>query len=397
MAGPMGVYCGRVLADLGADVVLVEPPQGHPMRRLPPFKDDVPHHERSLYFQYYNLGKRGITLSLETADGRSIFRSLVERSDAVIETFPVGYLEGLGLGYSALREVNPGIVVASITPFGQTGPYRSYRASDLVGFAVGAPLQLSGTPDGPPCVAPGQLAYDCAALCAAIGVLAALQARWLTGLGQHVDISLQEATVGGTADWTIPYMSYATVSEESRRAYQQRMIRRSGSIGAGLPGDIFPCKDGFVKFCVIPQTMWRSFLDWIGGPAAISGPEWDSLAYRQQHHDLVDAYTIDFTVQRTKAELFEEGQKRGIAITPFYRPDEFVADAQPQARRFFVEVTHPVMGTFAVPGAPYRLSGTPAKVRRPAPLLAEHNCEIYCGELGLSRSELALLKQAGVV
>lgn len=381
-----GHYCTKLLADLGADVVVVEPPGGSPTRRIPPFKGNAPHQERSLYFAYYNTNKRSVTLDLTSGDGRELFLKLAKGADVLVETFPPGFLKEIGLDYPKLKEAKPSLILCSITPFGQSGPYRDYKGPDIVGFAMGGAMYVSGEADGPPCVAPGELAYGVASTYAAMGILIALYHRSLTGQGQQIDVSVQEA------------VAMITDSTLTRLSYEGYAMPRQGNTYLWItPGNLYRCKDGYVRIVGGQPIHWRMVLDWMGGPEVLREPLWLDRNNRNQSREFIDSSIEEFTRDRTREELFRDGQRHRVPVTPLYNPGEFVESDLAEARGFFVEVDHPEIGSASYPLPPYKLSETPLGIGRPAPLLGEHNEEVYCGELGLSREDLMVLRQAGVI
>lgn len=397
-----GFLCGKILGDLGADVIKVERVGGDPARAIAPFYHDTPHPEKSLFWFAYNTSKRGITLDIESRDGQAIFRRLVKTADAVIESFPVRYMDKLGLGYGALSEINPQIVVTSITPFGQTGPYKAYKTCDLTAQAIGSFIYTTGEADGV-CLqfagAESRQAYLQAGANAAVGTLIALYARQVIGRGQHVDVSIAECTFW--ANWG-PVLVL-------RWQFQQDIVRRVGQNRAAgklqLRG-IFPCKDGYVAFGVmvgIHGHMTRAIVEWMdseGMAEDLTDVDWSAMDIMDCTQDEIEHWEeviARFFITHTRAELNEEAVKRGFILFPCNEPRELLHDQQINSREFFIGVPHPELGTTIVyPGAAYKSSlGSPA-IRFRAPLIGEHNEEIYC-ELGISKEELVMLKQTGVI
>ncbi|MBI4641473.1 MAG: CoA transferase [Candidatus Tectomicrobia bacterium] len=385
LATPIGTYCPKLLADLGADVIKIEPPEGDPSRRIGPFKEDIPHHERSLYFLNFNTNKRGITLNLQTPDGKELFQSLVRKADIVVETFNPGYLRSLGLDYTHLSQINPKLILTSITPFGQTGPYKEYGEADIVGFAMGGLMSMSGEADGPPCTAPDNQAYMMTGVHAAAATLMALWGRELHGSGQQIDVSMFEV------------LAAISSGQLTRYTLEGEVSQRTGSHSDATPGDNYPCKDGHVRISIFTIRNWKNFVEWIGNPPELLDPKFDFPKMRQMNMEYIDRFVEEFTKTRTKAELYESGQKMQVPVTPVSTPEEFFSNSHTIAREFFVSAEHPEIGTFRLPGAPYKLSETPWRVYRPAPLLGEHNVEIYQGELELSLEDLVILKGNGVI
>lgn len=389
LADNKGAYCTKLLADLGADVIKIERPEGDTTRSIPPFVDDVPHIEKSLYFLYRNANKRGITLNLETPDGKAIFKKLVEAADALVETYPPGYMASLGLDYPALKEINPALVMASITEFGQTGPHKDRKGSDLVDFAMSGCMIVSGFTGKAPCNAPGPHAYDAASVIAAITILIALYSRATTGQGQYIDTSVRESAIVGLYPWTVPYYSYA-ITEGGPPPPP------GGRTGAALY-PVYPCKDGRVRVVALTPRQWRALARVVGDPEVLLMPEWQDLGYRMAYADNLYALMVEFTMKYTMAELSEAGSREGIPICPLGTVADFVNSPHTQARGFLAEVDHPETGKFLYPGPPYKLTETPRTIRRPAPCLGQHNEELYCQELGFSKKDLAALRRAEVL
>ena len=205
LADEKASFCTKLLADMGAEVIKIERPDGDKSRLTGPFWGNTPHPEKSLSFWYHNTSKLGITLNLENEEGQQLFRRLAQRTDVVVESFPPGYLDKLGLGYGSLSELNPGLIMASVTGFGQSGPYREYHSCDIVASAMGGQMYVCGAPDTPPLKPYGQQAYYLASLFAAIGILLAFRQRKLSGRGEHIDISLQEAVASALEHVMVRY------------------------------------------------------------------------------------------------------------------------------------------------------------------------------------------------
>jgi len=379
-----GLYAGKMLADLGADVIKIEKPEGSKTRLTGPFKDDKPGIENSLYFLTFNTNKRGITLNLDSSAGRDIFKQLAQRTDILIEDFETGVMQSLGLDYPVLRKLNHGIIMASITGFGQTGPYRMYKAPDIVSFAMGGMMNLNGPRSAAPVVAPCEQSYYSASVASAFGILTALFLRLSTGEGQLVDASAHEVV----ATFASEIMSYSSTS---------RIGQRSGSQFGAVPGRIYPCMDGFVHILTIRPNHWKGFLEVMGTPETLAGKEWGNGMFRNKNVDIIDAHVTEFTMTRTKMEITELCQAKGIPCTPVNTPAEFSQDPHIKERGFIVQLEHPVIGRYSYLNPPYRLSQTPCTIKRPAPLLGQHNREVYCGELGRTDKELARLKSEGII
>lgn len=381
-------YCGRLLASLGADVWLVEPPTGAERRRWPPFKGGRPHQEGSLSFAYFHGGKRGITLDLACESGRELFRRALQAVDVVLEGGPPGRLREWGLNPERLLEINPRLVGASITPFGQDGPYRDFRAPDAVAFAMGGVMYISGSPGEPPVVAPGEQGQMVAGTHAAYLVLVALWERERSGQGQWIDVSIQEALA---AQENLITSFLGEGKPVSRVGSQHRVA---------APGRVYPCRDGWVHLFISPvqSGAWDRLLDWMGHPLALAAPEWQDARYRRAHVEELDEILRGWTRQFTKQELYYEAQRRKIPCAPVNTMADFVTDVHMQARGFFQQADHAYLGTFTYPASVFAVTSHhwSRSLSRPAPLLGEHTDE-WCRGLGLSPSEIEALYVHGVV
>ncbi len=392
-----GWMCGKLMGDMGADVIKIEPPGGDPGRHIGPYYRDEKDPEKSLYWFACNSSKRGVTLDLSKPAGQDVFRRLVKGADFVIESFAPGYMASLGLGYADLEKINPGIIMVSITPFGQTGPYRDLKASDLVLWATGAgPMMRSfGDHDRPLMrISHHPQSYYHAGTEAVVGALVALYHRGQTGEGQHVDVSIQECmSFFPVGDWDLNHR-----------------VRERGA--TGLPvrvRHIWPCKDGYV--------MWR----YTGGPNAVrhSIPlvkwmaaegkadewlqnfDWANFSHFTTTQDVIDRMeeqTIAFFMSHTKAEIMEGAIRYRIMLYPVAAANDIHQSPQLEARGFWREVEHPeLQASIRYPSRWANLSEASPGISRRPPLIGEHNQEVYGEELGLSAEELARLRQAGAI
>lgn len=380
----MGAFCGKVLADLGMDVVKVEPPSGDDLRTEPPFAKDRNNREGSLRFAWFNSGKRGVTLDLARATGRDLLLDLVEKADVVIDSHAPGTLEEWGLGYGEMVARRPRLVLVSISGFGQDGPYRDYLAPDLVANAMGGLLFISGDPAMTPCVPPGGQSYIYTSLYSAFGALLALWRREAKGLGAHIDASVQ-------ASMALHEHVAFTWSSEGR------LMKRAGSQHQHVaPANLFPCKDGWISFFAT-QRHWPIFLDmWEGHPPELDDPELRINAKRRAAADWLNPMVAAFTAQYAKEELAALLQKHGLPALPVNSPRDFMEDPHIVERGFFGPVSHPVLGGFSQPGLPFLLDGA-RRGPRPAPMLGQHNGEVLGRELGLSEADLGVLSAEGVI
>ncbi|NIO11629.1 MAG: hypothetical protein GTO40_27870 [Deltaproteobacteria bacterium] len=370
----MGAMCGRLLRDLGMEVIKIEPPTGDPLRLEPPFAKGKSQGEGSIRFAYLNAGKRGVTLDLTGAEGRKCFLDLVEKSDVVLESHAPGILDGWNLGFEALSKRQPKIILASISGFGQSGPYRNYLSPDIVTTAMGGLLYISGDPNMTPCMPPGTQSYYYASLCAAYAVVLALWQREKNGRGIHIDTSVQ-------ASIALHEHVAFTYSAEGR------VMKRAGSQHQhAAPANLFPCQDGFLSLFVT-QRHWPLFLEiWENHPPELDDPKLNSNAARHSRTAWLNPLVASFTSQYKKEELAHMMQKRGLPALAVNSPSDFLGDRHIQERGFFGRVTHPVLGTFQQPSAPFMVEGKRVAPSIP-PLLGEHNTEIFNGGLKSSDKE----------
>ncbi len=399
-----GLICGQMLADMGADVIKVEPVGGSSARGIGPFYKDAPHPDRSLYWWAYNRNKRAITLDLERNAGRDLLVRLVQRADFLIESYNPGYLSQHLLGFADLAKINPALIYVSITPFGQDGPKANYADSDLIVMAAGGPLILAGDADRPPVRLSIPQAYLHASADAAVAALAAHHERVRSGLGQHVDVAAQQS------------VAMATQSNILAAALGAMGARRmSGGVKIG-PIDlplVWPASDGYIAMTFLFGSALGVFTarlmhfvceqgfcdeatrdkDWIAyGEQLFSGAE--PLA----EFERVKQVVRNFTRSRTKAELLALAVERGFLITPVADVAEVVDSPQFASRDYFQTVEHPELGeSFRYPGPFAKFSATPIEHRFRPPTVGEHNSEIYRDELGLSEREIAELARAEVI
>lgn len=356
LSRPPAALCGKLLADLGADVVRFEPPEGDAGRRLPPFASGEAGDLASLHFGYFNANKRSCRLDLRTVEDRQRLRDLMPNVDVVLESFPPGYLEGLGLGPEALKALNPGLILASVTPFGQSGPFRDYRGSNLTGWASGGCLIQTGDPARAPLSPPGTQAYHVAALYATTAILAALWRRESDGRGAHLDISVQEAV--------------ATLSESTWSFYAfqgERPLRANGDVPLACPLRVFPSRDGYAFIGLAARAQWQALLDWMAEtvePGALADPSFLETVERVKQTEFINAAVRAWARTRTTEELVMEGARRGIPNAPVNSLPEVLEDAHLRERQFFVELPDPRTDTLLqIPGLPFRDADGPRRRR----------------------------------
>jgi len=387
LADEKASFCTKLLADMGAEVIKVERPVGDATRWRGPFWENMPHPEKSLSFWYNNTSKLGITLCLDSKEGQGIFLRLASNTDVVVETFPPGYLREIGLDYELLSEKNPRLILASVTGFGQAGPYREYKSCDIVASAVGGQMYVCGLPNYSPIKPYGQQSFYAASLFAAVGILIALRERSRSGRGQHIDISLQEAAA-------------ATLENVMARYFYEKVVpNRQGSLQWTNSACLLPCEDGYILITF--NREWEilvELLDSEGMASDLKEEKWCEDAYRRQHVDHIIDVLADWTRTHTTAELFELGQLMRFPWAPVCSVGEVLSSPQLKARNFFIPVDHPEASTsFVYPDIPGKFSGLSWKIRKRAPLIGEHNAQVYHEALGLLPEELATLSSENVI
>ncbi|GBD11768.1 Succinyl-CoA--L-malate CoA-transferase alpha subunit [bacterium HR23] len=386
-SGVAPAYCGRLLADQGARVTLVEPPAGSPLRREGPFPRQSPHHEAGGLFLYLSAGKESVTINLHTSTGRALFLRLLERVDVLVEDFPPGALERLGLSPPSLHRAFPRLVHLSLTWFGHTGPYAHYQGCDLVAYAVSGYAYLTGNPDKPPLKAGGRQTEYQAGVNGAMAVLSALLARDATGRGQWLDLSVVEATAHTFDGVTVFHMAQRGILP---RRNGTRLIQREPH--TAYPSTLLPVKGGWVHAHWSPQN--PEGLALLANNPRLADPE--VLATPMGHADEIDALLREGLKDRTPQEVMEQAQELRIPFTVVQDVAQVLHDPQNQAMGFFPPVEHPVAGRWRIPASPIHWDDEPYQPRR-APLLGEHNRQVFCQELGLTPEDLVRLRAGGVL
>ena len=402
LADEKGQFCGKLMADLGADVLKIEPPGGQHTRLVGPFLDALPHRERSLSFWHYNTSKRGLTLNLEHPEGQALFRRLVPTADIVLETFTPGYLSALGLGYDALARLNPRLIMCSLTPFGQTGPWRDFLSSDLLQLAAGGQMSCCGydpedVPDAPPIAPGGGNAWHIGSHFAYMAIMAAVYYRDMTGAGQYIDASIHEACALTTEAAGTTYIYTGKVV--------QRHTGRAASIDKSEPTQ-FRAKDGLwvnttrTGFNLTPGRLRRlaAMMDQYGLAQDLLDEQYQNPATIQGNLAHIAEVLEHFFANVPQEDAWRSGQEQGLPWGGVRSMDEIIHDPHLHDRGFFTEVEHPELGRhFIYPGGAAIYNASPWRISRRAPLIGEHNVEIFCGELGMRKAELALLAESGVL
>jgi crotonobetainyl-CoA:carnitine CoA-transferase CaiB-like acyl-CoA transferase len=360
----VGQYATRLLADLGVDVIRIEPRGGGPARQAAPFAGDVPDPDRSLPFIHFNTNKRSIALDLADAADRRTLLQLVAGADAVIEDGAPGSLATLGLGYRDLERVNPAIVVTSVTPFGQTGPHAHWQGNDLIAQAMSDWLFNVGDEGDQPCAGPSDPSVHIGGTHAALGTLIALYSRQTNGVGQHIDVSVQEAMITSSSAMPIGRFSAAT-----------QVMRRFGS-DTNLAGvNCYQCSDGYVVMNIHFAHLWKRLVEWIDHPV-LNDPYWLSMTARHESADVAEEIIKEFTFSMTTNAFLTGARKLGLPVAPVNTFTEVGRSEQLAARDWFQDLAHPSLGVVRMPGFPWALSETSPRFTRPAPLVDEHRDEI---------------------
>jgi benzylsuccinate CoA-transferase BbsE subunit len=401
-----GALCGKIFADLGADVIKVEPPAGCPTRRIPPFLDDTPGTDRSLYFLAYNAGKRSLTLDLELPDARALLGGLAKQSDFIVESYPSGYLDSRAVGYDALASLNQRLIYTSIMPFGDKGPARDYKAADIVTWAAGGMMYLMGDKDKPPLQMSLPQAGLHAGAEAAVASLLAHYAREIEGLGQHVVVDMQACIV-----WTL-------MNEQAMPILHGNHLTRTGVFAGGLGMErkmVYRCQDGFISALVVGgpggAISTRALIAWMEekGFAAdwMKQKDWvtwtPGVFMKATEADIKEVRDLEariegFFMTMSKAEIYAGALKRRILLAPVSTVADIAADPQLKAREFFVDVPHDTLGrTLRFPGPFVKMSATPIEPPRRAPRLGEHNEQILADLLGLEKRQIAQLCAIGAI
>lgn len=378
IAGP---YCTKALADYGAEVIKIEKPgEGDPSRRMGPFPDNIPHPEKSGLYLHLNTGKKSITLNLKSEFGKRIVKELVKSADILVENFSPRVMPSLGLDYETLEAINPKLVMVSTSNFGQTGPYRDFKADENILHAMGELTFISGDEHLPPVKQGGNQSQYLAGIHAFTATMIAFYYQQLTGIGQHVDSSIMEV-------WNYH-------DEWSGWKFTGRVYKRRGALQNPLWG-LYPTKDGYCGIIASRPAHWEALKKIIGDPA-LDDPKFADRNSRDAHGDELIALIMRWTMDHDKQEIYHTLQRAGVPAGMVTTPSDLFEDPQVKAREFLVELDHPIAGKLTYPTPTARLSETPTQLKR-APLLGEHNEEIYCDQLCFEREDLVRLRQLALI
>jgi crotonobetainyl-CoA:carnitine CoA-transferase CaiB-like acyl-CoA transferase len=382
-------YATKLMADLGAEVVKVEPPGvGDASRGRGPFPGRIPHPEKSGLFIYLNSNKYGITLDLARPEGMELFERLVSDADVLVHNLWPPEMDRIGLDFGRLSKVNPRLVMTSITPYGLTGPHRDWHAEDLTLWCAGGICVINGGgpdhPEMPPLKTFGSQSGFQGAVHAAVATLGAVMATMRDGAGQHVDVSVQES-LAAQLELFFEYWPYMGL-------IANRLGRKPIQ-----PAEALQCKDGFLYVCCIEEHQWRGFVEVMGNPEWADEEVFADRFKRAQNWEALRIFLEEYVSQQTVLDLYRKAQAKRVPFAPVSTMGDLLNSEHLKARGFFVEIAHPVAGKFQYPGAPLKYEATPWELRMPAPILGQHNDEILGGRLGVTAARLAELKKIGVV
>ena len=398
-----GAMCGKIFADLGAEVIKIEPPSGCSTRRIPPFLEDQVGPDRGLYFLAYQAGKKSVTANFEHTDGRALVAELAKQSDFLVESNQLGYLDSIGLGYEALAALNPRLIYTSVTPFGDKGPGKDYKWADIVTWAAGGMMYLMGDEDKPPIEMALPQAGLHAGAEAAVASLIAHYPRQTDGLGQRVVVNMQACIV-----WTL-------MNEQAMPILHGNHLRRGGVYVGSLGMRrkmVFQCKDGYISSVIGAGPTTKNLMDWVieagHGADWMKKTDWNTwvpgLFMKPTEEDLAHIDDMEnrieaFFMTMTKEEIYAQTLKRRLLLAPVATEADIARDVQLKARDYFVEVDHSdtVGRKLTMPGAFAKLSETPITISHRAPKLGEHNDEIYGTLLGRSAHQLSELRAIGAI
>ena len=378
-----GSFCTRLLADYGADVLKVEPPSGAQLRRMGPFFQDDPNPEKSLFYLPLNLNKKGITLNLETTAGQNILKRLSLHVDIIVESYEPGYMKSLGLSYDELSKDNPGLIMTSITPFGQDGPYASYKGGEIVEYAMSMVMSISGLADREPLKHGGFQAQYQGGLFAAAATSIGLYGQSNNGVGEHIDVSIVEC-LASTMMATQTIYPFVGATQARRQ-----------SVGDAFSNPM-PCEDGWIIVQAGGGATWEDISDFFQEPKLLE-PRFSEPAQRANNGAEMDEIIINSIKSRGKWELFTKAADARMLFGLVQTPSELIDCPQLESREFFREVQHPTIGNIKVPAELFKVSETPYQLHSAAPTLGQNNHEIYVEGLGYSTSEYSQLRQLNII
>ncbi len=382
-------YATKLMADLGAEVIKVERPRvGDHARLRGPFPGGMPHPEKSGLFLYLNANKYGITLDLAKPEGMGLLEKLVRDADVLVHNVTPPDMDRIGLTFERVHKANPRLVMTSITPYGVTGPHRDWRASDLSLWCAGGICAINGGgmehPEMPPLKTFGNQSGFQGGVHGAFATMGAVMAAIRDGEGQHIDVSIQE-TLASQLELFFEYWPYMGL-------IANRLGRKPIQ-----PLEAMQCKDGWIYLCCVEEHQWRGFVEVMGNPEWASEEIFSDRIKRAENWEALKIFLEEYVSQQTVLDLYRKVQAKRVPFAPVSTMGDLLNSEHLKARGFFVEIAHPVAGTYKYPGAPLKYGATPWAIRMPAPTLGQHNDEIFGKRLGLSAERLAELKQSGVI
>ena len=378
----------RLLGCFGAEVIKVEPSNGDPLRMSGPFLNDLPDPEASGLFQYLNVNKKGVTLNIKSGHGRRVFRELLSWADILVEGLGAGVLDGLGLTYEELEKVNPALVAVSITPFGQSGPYKNYKSYEIQPYAFGGPMYFTGNPEREPVNAANNVSDLHTGLAAASAGMVALHRAEATGEGDYIDIAAEEVQLGNIDRRAAKLLAYSYTG-----AVGDRNLDHMG-IGSGP----FPCADGYINL-LGGEFGFDRVCRMIEREDLMDDPRFNTPEGRRDPANIeeISGLVISWLYDKPKLEVWETAQQKRVLSGVVNTTEDLLNDDHFWERGMWAQVRHPIAGEMTMPGKSLKMYRTPWQVQSAAPTLGEHNEAVYCGMLGYSREELSMLRQAGVV
>ena len=387
--GVAGPFSTRLLADQGADVIKVESTTlGDPARRLAPFANTLPGSQAGGTFQYVNLGKRGITLNIASDSGRRVLRELAAGAHILVESFEPGVLDTLSVGFRELSTFNPGLVMTSVTNFGQTGPYRDFKSDEITQYGMGGPMSVTGSPDHPPLNLADGIVYHQAGTAAALATMIAFFETEATGVGEHLDISVMEVQAGNIDRRTLTFLAYQYTGDRGTRL----------DAGVSAVSGVLPTSNGHIAFDAATPAAMKQLPTLIDAPELAHDPRFTDPDARQEpeNSEMLQLRILEWALNQDNQTAWRKAQAHRAMAAPINNAADLHADPHYAYRGFWSRIES-ASGITAYPGSPLTMGGARVSVRRPAPRLGQHNAEILGGELGFSREELSKLKQAGVI
>ena len=381
-------HAGKLMACFGAEVIKVEPLDGDPLRRSGPFPCDLPHSETSGLFQYLNVNKKGITLNLYSRQGRRLLITLLSWADIVVEGLGAGVMDDLGLTYEAMEAVNPTLVVVSITPFGQSGPYKDYKSYEIQLYAFGGPMYFTGQPEREPVNSANNVSDLHTGLATAAAGMVAFHRAESSGVGDYIDLAAAEVQLGNIDRRAAKLLAYSYTG-----AVGDRNLDHMG-IGSGP----FPCKDGYVNL-LGGEFGFDRVCSLIEREDLMDDPRFNTPEGRRDPANIeeITGIVMSWLYSRSKLEAWDMAQRKRVLSGVVNTTEDLLGNGHFWERGMWARTQHPIVGEMTMPGRPFKLYRTPWRLHSPAPMLGQHNQDVYCGMLGYSREELAKLRQWGVV